>query len=138
LPEVLTRDITSPIKEAVEGLDGIIKEYERRQMEDRLLPLLPNAWHAEIRYYTLDEFSNRVKNAQGIRSNLSFADLERDYNDGHDMPVDGEIIRCCDHLAALSKRPCLSATASVQSTSSKAPNASTPCTNSARSHHEFR
>lgn len=100
LPEVLTRDITSPIKEAVEGLDDIIKEYERRQMEDRLLPLLPNAWHAEIRYYTLDEFSNRVKNAQGIRSNLSFADLERDYNDGHDMPVDGEIIRCCDHLAA--------------------------------------
>jgi putative hydrolase of HD superfamily len=100
LPEVLTRDITSPIKEAVRGLDDIIKEYEQRQMEDRLLPLLPNAWHDEIRYYTLDEFSNRIKNDRGVRSGLSFAELQRDYNDGRNMPIDGEIIRCCDHLAA--------------------------------------
>jgi putative hydrolase of HD superfamily len=100
LPEVLTRDITSPIKGAVVGLDDIIKEYEERQMEDRLLPLLPSAWHDEIRYYTLDEFSNRIKNGHDVRSNLSFAKLEREYNDGHGMPVDGEIIRCCDHLAA--------------------------------------
>ena len=40
LPEVLTRDITSPIKGAVEGLEEIIKEYENVQVEEKLLPLL--------------------------------------------------------------------------------------------------
>ncbi|NLA05683.1 MAG: HD domain-containing protein, partial [Firmicutes bacterium] len=38
LPEVLTRDIISPVKRSVEGLDELIKEIEQRQMEERIFP----------------------------------------------------------------------------------------------------
>jgi putative hydrolase of HD superfamily len=100
LPEVLTRDITSPIKSAVEGLDAIIKEYEKKQMEDRLLPLLPTSWHPEIMYFTEDEFSNRALVNGKTVTGLSFEDLSKDYDAPEFWPVDGEIIRCCDHLAA--------------------------------------
>ena len=100
LPEVLTRDITSPIKSAVEGLDAIIKEYEKKQMEDRLLPLLPSNWHPEITYFTEDEFSNRAQVDGKTINGLSFDDLTRLYDAPQFKPVDGEIIRCCDHLAA--------------------------------------
>ncbi len=100
LPEVLTRDITSPIKAAVEGLDDIIKEYEQRQMEDRLLPLLPHTWHEEIRYYTENEFDNRVRRAGKIIRLDSFEQLGAEFCQADDQPVDGEVIRCCDHLAA--------------------------------------
>ncbi len=100
LPEVLTRDITSPIKSAVEGLDAIIKEYEKKQMEDRLLPLLPTSWHPEIMYFTEDEFSNRALVNGKTITGLSFEDLSQKYDSPEFWPVDGEIIRCCDHLAA--------------------------------------
>lgn len=100
LPEVLTRDITSPIKSAVDGLDKIIKEYENKQMEDRLLPLLPASWHQEIRYYTEDEFENRAKINGNTVNKLSFEQLGEKYDSKEYAPVDGEIIRCCDHLAA--------------------------------------
>ncbi len=100
LPEVLTRDITSPVKAAVEGLDDIIKEYERRQMEDRLLPLLPQNWHDEIRYYTENEFDNRARvDGKTVRVD-TFEELGANYDWPANKPVDGEIIRCCDHLAA--------------------------------------
>ncbi len=100
LPEVLTRDITSPIKSAVEGLDAIIKEYEKKQMEDRLLPLLPTSWHPEIMYFTEDEFSNRAQVDGKTVNGLTFDDLTNKYDAPEFRPVDGEIIRCCDHLAA--------------------------------------
>ncbi|MGI6353745.1 MAG: HD domain-containing protein [Lentisphaeria bacterium] len=100
LPEVLTRDITSPIKGAVEGLDDIIKEYERRQMEDRLLPLLPQNWHDEIRYYTENEFDNRARVDDKTKPDLTFEELGANFDRPENKPVDGEIIRCCDHLAA--------------------------------------
>ena len=45
LPEVLTRDIISPVKTSVEGLDDLIKDIEKRQVAEKLLPLLPWGWH---------------------------------------------------------------------------------------------
>lgn len=100
LPEVLTRDITSPIKSAVSGLDTIIKEYEKKQMEDKLLPLLPTAWHKEIGYFTEDEFSNRVLINGEVVTGLTFDNITSYYDAPEYKPIDGEIIRCCDHLAA--------------------------------------
>ena len=100
LPEVLTRDITSPVKAAVPGLEEIIKDYERQQVEDRLLPLLPHAWHEQIRYYTEDEFSNRIVQDGKIRSGLTVEQLGEEFDEPEFQPVDGETIRCCDHLAA--------------------------------------
>ena len=100
LPEVLTRDITSPVKVAVEGLDQIIKEYEKKQMEDRVMPLLPSQWYREIRYYTEDEFTNRAAVNGEIITGLTFDELGQRYDAPQFHPVDGTIIRCCDHLAA--------------------------------------
>ena len=61
LPEVLTRDIVSPVKRSVEGIEELVKEYEKESMETRLLPLLPEGWRRQVRYLTEDEFSNKVR-----------------------------------------------------------------------------
>ncbi|MBN2450957.1 MAG: HD domain-containing protein [Lentisphaeria bacterium] len=100
LPEVLTRDITSPVKAAVEGLDAIIQEYERIHMEERLLPLLPPGWHGELTYFMRDEFVNKAMVAGQVRTGLSIEELGAKYNHDGANAVDGEVIRCCDHLAA--------------------------------------
>jgi putative hydrolase of HD superfamily len=100
LPEVLTRDITSPVKAAVAGLEDIIKDYERQQVEERLLPLLPHSWHQQIRYFTEEEFENRVLVDGEIQTGLTVDEISERYNSPEFQPVDGEIIRCCDHLAA--------------------------------------
>ena len=69
-------------------------------MEDRLLPLIPNGWHADIQYFTEDEFANRaIVNGKPI-TGLSFDELTLKYAREEYKPIDGEIIRCCDHLAA--------------------------------------
>ena len=100
LPEVLTRDISSPVKNAVEGLDELIKEYEHRQMEEKLLPMLPEGWRDEIRYYTENEFENRALIDGRPRVSIPFPEFQSDFNVDAMSPVDGEIIRVCDHLAA--------------------------------------
>jgi putative hydrolase of HD superfamily len=100
LPEVLTRDITSPVKAAVEGLEDIIKDYEKQQVEERLLPLLPHGWHQQIRYFTEAEFDNRVMLDGEVRTGLTVDQIGEQYDEPEYEPIDGEIIRCCDHLAA--------------------------------------
>jgi putative hydrolase of HD superfamily len=100
LPEVLTRDITSPVKAAVEGLEQIIKEYERIQMEERLMPLVPRDWHAELSYFVENEFANRAMEGGRVRADLSIEEMCTTYNHDEANAVDGEVIRCCDHLAA--------------------------------------
>ena len=99
LPEVLTRDIISPIKRSIEGLDEIIKEIEQRQVEERILPLLPSTWHREIKYYITDEFKNKVI----LNGEVTFVEADEigeKYNQDEFSPVDGEMIKGCDDLAA--------------------------------------
>ena len=100
LPEVLTRDITSTIKGAVEGLADIIREYERKQVEEKLLPLLPEDWHADMNYFMEDEFENRVMIDGEVISGVSFEDMQAKYNLPEFKAIDGKLIRACDHLAA--------------------------------------
>jgi len=69
-------------------------------VEERLLPLLPAAWHEQIRYYTEDEFANRVIQDGTVRADLTVEQLSEEFDKPELQPVDGEIIRCCDHLAA--------------------------------------
>lgn len=99
LPEVLTRDIVSPVKSSVEGLGSIINEIEDEQMEAVIYPLLPKSWHKEIRYFTQNEFSSKIIKNDKIE--IVTSDIINElYNDDHFNPVDGEIIRGCDHLSA--------------------------------------
>lgn len=99
LPEVMTRDIVSPVKRSVEGLDRIIKEIEHRQMEERVFPLLPAAWHGEMKYFTEDEFQSKVKIDGAVRA-VTSEEINERYNDDRFSPLDGEIIKSCDRLAA--------------------------------------
>ncbi len=99
LPEVLTRDIISPVKSSVAGLDNLIKNIETRQLEEKLFPLLPSAWHKEIRYYVENEFANKVQ-VDGQVMVVESGAISARYNENRFEPIDGEIIKACDHLAA--------------------------------------
>jgi len=100
LPEVLTKDIIRPVKGSVEGLEDLIKEYEENQMKTRLLPLLPLSWRMEMRYFTQDEFENKVKFDGKILKGISFKELNSKYNKNKFYPLDGKLIKACDKLAA--------------------------------------
>ena len=100
LPEVLTKDIISPVKGSVEGLEDIIKEYEENQMKTRLLPLLPLSWREEMRYFTQDEFENKIKINDKIHKGIKFKELNGKYNKNKFQPLDGKLIKACDKLAA--------------------------------------
>ncbi len=99
LPEVLTRDIVSPVKRSVAGLEDIIKDIEHRQLEERIFPLLPAAWHEEIKYFTENEFASKIKD-NGIIKKVSSVEINNNYNSDQFSPLDGEIIKGCDQLAA--------------------------------------
>lgn len=75
LPEVLTRDIINPVKKSVEGLDDLIKEYEKKEMEKRIYKLIPKKWHSDFRMFTENEFKDT-----GVR--------------------DGRLVKAADDLAA--------------------------------------
>ena len=99
LPEVLTRDIVSPVKNSVKGLDSIISEIEDEQMREIIYPLLPPEWHREIEYYTQNEFDSKVKTEDEIL--MVTTDIINDrYNGDSFNPIDGQLIRCADHLSA--------------------------------------
>ncbi len=99
LPEVLTRDIISPVKKSVEGLDELIKEYEKEQMEKEVYGLIPRAWHSRIRLFTEDEFSGIVR-VGGKRKRVSSAEINNKYNEDAFDPRDGEMVKAADSLAA--------------------------------------
>lgn len=100
LPEVLTKDIISPVKSSVKGLEDIIKEFEENQMKTRLLPLLPVSWRREMNYFTKDEFVNKVRVEDSIKKGINFKEMNRKYNKNEYYPLDGELIKACDKLAA--------------------------------------
>ena len=98
LPEVLTRDIISPIKQSVEGLDELIKDLEQRQVGEKILPLLPTEWHKDIINFTANEFANRVWE-DGV-AKVFTEDIPAKYNKDKYGAIDGRMLKGCDHLAA--------------------------------------
>ncbi len=99
LPEALTRDIVSPIKKSVEGLEEILAEIENEQMHKIVFPMLPKEWHEQIEYFTKNEFDSKVV-VNGNVESVTSDDINEKYNDDFFNPIDGQIIRCCDHLSA--------------------------------------
>jgi putative hydrolase of HD superfamily len=99
LPEVSTRDIISPIKSAAD-LEDIIKNYENERMKEEVLPLIPKTWHDEMKYFTEDEFENKIKEKGMPQKGIKFNDLNKKYNRNEYFPLDGKLIRACDKLAA--------------------------------------
>ncbi len=99
VPEALTRDIVSPIKKSVEGLGKILAEIESEQMHKVVYPMLPKEWHGEIDYYTSNEFDSKVM-LDGKPESVGSDTINEKYNSDEFNPIDGQIIRGCDHLSA--------------------------------------
>lgn len=99
LPEVLTRDIISPVKRSVEGLEELIKKIEERQIAEKILPLLPYSWHSDIIYYTQNEFADKVV-INGEVTLTTPGKINTEYNTGGYRPIDGSMLKGCDNLAA--------------------------------------
>ena len=113
LPEVLTRDIVSPVKSSVEGLDELIKDIENTQMENVIYHLIPPDWQTELDYFTQDEFLSKIKRNAPAEAAIGSQqtpqqtaevhtsdEINDKYNSDEFSPIDGEIIRGCDHLSA--------------------------------------
>lgn len=100
LPEVLTKDIISPIKRSIEGLEDLIGNYEDESMKNDIKPLIPK-WFKELSYLTKNEFDNKIFKDGKVES-ISYEDMDK-YNTDEFCPVDGEIIKFADKLAALTE-----------------------------------
>lgn len=100
LPEAVTRDIISPVKQATDHLPIIVKDIEDRIVERELLPLMDVAFRDEIMYLTSNEFENRIRKPDGSVEIVCFEDLQSRYNEGQFAPVDGKLVRAADHIAA--------------------------------------
>ncbi|MBF0506632.1 MAG: HD domain-containing protein [Nitrospirae bacterium] len=99
LPEVLTRDIISPVKTSFEGFENLIKEYEKDQMEKEVYALIPKEWHSEMRMFTESEFTGIITTGNVTISKTS-DDISREFNKDEYNPRDGELVKATDHLAA--------------------------------------
>ena len=99
LPEVLTRDIVSPVKASISGLDELIAEIEDEQMKKVIYPLIPESWQEELEYFTKNEFMSRITDRNSCIY-LTSDEITQKYNKDCYQPIDGEIIRGCDHLSA--------------------------------------
>jgi putative hydrolase of HD superfamily len=58
LPEVLTKDVISPIKVNVDGLTHLLESYERELVESKIMPLVPPEWHEEIEFMVFEPFTD--------------------------------------------------------------------------------
>lgn len=100
LPEVLTRDIISPIKRSVKGLDSFIKGIEKEEMEAKILSKLPHFIRNDLIYWTEDEFANRYKESDKVVFASDINQLLTQYNHDKYQPICGELLKFCDKLTA--------------------------------------
>ena len=107
LPELLTRDIISPVKKSFEDLETLIKEYENTELDRRVFTPLLAEGHKDITqrmsFYlglsTGSEFNETVVENGAVRT-VSFDALQGTYNANRYDPKDGKLVKTCDILAA--------------------------------------
>ena len=97
LPEVYTRDIISPVKRRVAGLDRVILEYEKKKLEEKILPLLPDSWQEEVVYFLEHQFDNRIVEHGRCKVVEEITD---EMNTDEFSPVDGSLVKIADEMAA--------------------------------------
>lgn len=100
LPESVTRDIISPVKQATDELPAIVKNIEDEIVKKELVPLMEDFYRNEILFFTSDEFENRII-LNGKVEHKSFEELNELYNEDKYSPVDGKLVRLADHYSAL-------------------------------------
>ncbi|MDR3330908.1 MAG: HD domain-containing protein [Endomicrobium sp.] len=96
LPEILTKDISKPVKSSISGLEDIIKQYEKKQVDEKVLPLMPSSWHMEMQYFIEDEFSDKIIENGKVKK----IDNAANFDDHKYNAIDGTLIEKCDKLCA--------------------------------------
>lgn len=107
IPELLTRDIISPVKKSDPTIGELIREYEEQEMERRIMAPLKENGYGQIAdrlgYFlgvdTGSEFDAAAL-VGGVAKKISTDELDARYNDDSYDPKDGELLKLCDHLAA--------------------------------------
>ncbi len=104
LPEAVTRDIISPVKQATDELPNIVKKIEDEIVKRELVPLMDESYKDEILYFISDEFANRILVKNGNKPEMlhvEWDELNQKYNSDEYNPVDGRTVRLADHMSAL-------------------------------------
>ena len=99
LPEAVTRDILSPVKKSSPEFDRLISSIEQDLTEKEIYPLVEKEWVDELKYFTEDEFANKIRKGKKNKK-LSVDEISEQYNQDVHSPIDGELIRTADRLAA--------------------------------------
>lgn len=107
MPELLTRDIISPVKKSVSHISELISEYERKELHRRVLGPMRAAGLgllAERLTYFLglevgSEFQASIR-VDGETRAVTDEELETKYNEDRFDPKDGSMLKVCDTLAA--------------------------------------
>ncbi|MCR6571126.1 HD domain-containing protein [Campylobacter insulaenigrae] len=109
LPESLTRDIISPVKYGIDGLNEVINEYEMKLINEKILPFIPLSFRDEFSYilgireksedeniFIKNEFENRIFNN---KPSVYSGSLDA-VNEDRFKAIDGKALKYCDKLAA--------------------------------------
>lgn len=107
VPELLTRDIISPVKSSVQGIGDLIREYEGREIELRLFSILDRSVYTDLverlSYFLGIEVGSEFEATilqDGAARIVSWEQLQGQYNEDRFCPKDGRMLKICDHLAA--------------------------------------
>ena len=112
LPELLTRDIITPVKRSVNQLPSLLRAYELQELERRVFGPLAAGGHdrlvERLRYYlglvgegVTSEFDETIRDSSGqVRCLGSFDALHANGNEDGPDPKDGTLLKVCDNLAA--------------------------------------
>lgn len=105
-PELLTRDIISPVKKSIPGLSEIIRQYEIAELERRVLsPLCSNGFLSlsdRLSYYLGLHIDSEFQECYKEHGWIIADDLNGLASKDHDKfdPKDGLLLKICDLLAA--------------------------------------
>ena len=107
LPELLTRDIISPVKASAPEISGLIREYERAELNRVVLEPLEKGGYADVvdrvSYFLGLEAGSEFKatvRREGRVVTVTSEELAGTYNEDRHDPKDGELLKMCDKLAA--------------------------------------
>ncbi len=114
LPEIVTRDIVSGIKEVFDK--KVIKQIEIEETKNRIIKLLPSYIARDIEYYLdmlngnkdrdeniSDEFSNRILKGEEVKKFDNEEKFRKDYCNSEYKPVWGSLVKECDITIALAE-----------------------------------
>lgn len=107
LPELLTRDIISPVKQSVERIGPLIKEYEGRELSRVILDPLRRGGYPglveRLEYFLGLSVGSEYRSCaiiDGQVRGVESAELHERYNQDAFDGRDGELLKVCDSLAA--------------------------------------